>query len=105
MSASHVPKPADDSVSAEDSDFQELTRRFLESLARQRTELPTALDEQRWADLSRMAHQLKGTAGGFGFPGVSRSAEALESACRRDPSSASGCLGDLLAAIDRILPE
>ena len=91
------------SVYADDPDFQDLLALFYESLASQRVVLESAFRERRWDELSRMAHQLKGSGGGFGFPELSQAALALETACASAPLEIPARFGDLCTWIDRIL--
>jgi HPt (histidine-containing phosphotransfer) domain-containing protein len=65
-----------------DADMMEIVREFaaeLPSRIARIEELLGAGDEQ---ELSRLAHQLKGAGGGYGFPQVSESAAALEQAIK-----------------------
>jgi HPt (histidine-containing phosphotransfer) domain-containing protein len=70
------------SAFADDEDFAELLRAFADTIPEKRQ---TALDLLRAGlvgELSRWAHQLKGAAGGYGFPGLTEVAAELEQACK-----------------------
>jgi HPt (histidine-containing phosphotransfer) domain-containing protein len=89
---------------AEDADFQDLLEIFYDSLAEQRSELARAFAEKQWDELSRKSHQLKGAGGGYGFPGLTAAALALETASdRQQPWEIQEGLDDLLTYLDRIL--
>jgi HPt (histidine-containing phosphotransfer) domain-containing protein len=70
------------SAYADDEDFAELLRAFADTIPeKQRTVLELhragSIDELR-----RWAHQLKGAAGGYGFPELTEAAAELEQACK-----------------------
>ena len=91
---------------ADDPDFQDLLPLFFASLAEQRRELLAAFESGDSEELARKAHQLKVAGGGYGFPGLSETAQRLEDACQAQDASGIGeGLDDLLTTIDRILPS
>lgn len=63
---------------ADDPDMEELVAGFVERLPLQVHEIRSAVDEGDLGLVRRLAHQIKGAAGGYGFLPVSRDAEALE---------------------------
>jgi HPt (histidine-containing phosphotransfer) domain-containing protein len=104
MSDSRLRNSPYDSIDADDSDYRDLLGLFLEVLPKEKAELEKAFADRRWADVSRKAHQLKGTGGAFGFPAMSEKAETLEAACQSDDlSEISSAVDELLSAIGRIL--
>ncbi len=88
---------------ADDPDFQDLLELFFESIESQSREFVEAREQQQWEELETKAHQLKGAGSGYGFPGLSEKAWALETVCQQKNEAAIiPCLDDLLAYIERI---
>lgn len=73
---------------ADDADMLELIECFVSELDDRITGFEACLNEHRLGDLRFMAHQLKGAAGGYGYPDLSRCAGAIESHLNSDPSGA-----------------
>ncbi|MEM1331248.1 MAG: Hpt domain-containing protein [Planctomycetota bacterium] len=69
------------SVYADDPDMAELVVEFVSELDDRVAALQTALDADDLVALRRMAHQLKGAGGGYGFPSITETASDLERAC------------------------
>ncbi|GEN28382.1 hypothetical protein HVA01_20280 [Halovibrio variabilis] len=91
--------PAEDrlySAYADDPDMDELVAGFVERLPQQLTDLRLAADEGDSAQLKRLAHQLKGAAGGYGFMPVSEQADAVEAA------AGDGQTSEIQAAVARL---
>ena len=65
---------------ADDPDMAELIDLFLDDLPNRVTSLRAALAAGDMAGLRRFAHQLKGAAGGYGYPTLGEAAAALEHA-------------------------
>lgn len=63
---------------ATDPDMRELVDFFVSALPERIGALRAALAEKRMRDLERLAHQMKGAAGGYGFPALGSAAAALE---------------------------
>ncbi|QYK48799.1 MAG: Hpt domain-containing protein [Phycisphaeraceae bacterium] len=63
---------------ADDPDMVELLDFFVAELGERIASLQSHLDAQRLGDLRTLAHQLKGAAGGYGYPDLSRIAGTLE---------------------------
>ena len=74
--------PADRVISALEVDTRELTREFVSALDRYLGPLEQALEGEDWPSAVAEAHKLKGTAGNFGFPRISRFAAELERAVK-----------------------
>lgn len=66
---------------ADDPDFAELLELFAASVADWRRELPELFAAADFTSLKVRAHQIKGSAGGYGFPELSTRAAGLEQAC------------------------
>lgn len=66
------------SIYADDPDMQELVEEFVSELPERARRLEEILDEADLVELQRLAHQLKGAGGGYGFPQITEAAAALE---------------------------
>lgn len=87
---------------ADDPDFHELLHLFIESLNEQRADIRSVFENRQWDDLARIAHQLKGAGGGYGFPGLTEKAASLEvAACEENETEVGSILEELFAYIDR----
>lgn len=67
----------------DDPDMRDLVREFAAGLPARAAELERLLGEGQLAELSRIAHQLKGAGGGYGFPLITERAAALESSLKQ----------------------
>jgi HPt (histidine-containing phosphotransfer) domain-containing protein len=76
-SPAHGPSPLR-SEFADDADMVELVGLFVSELGDRISRLEAGLAQNRLNDLRTLAHQLKGAAGGYGYPEVSRLAGVLE---------------------------
>ena len=76
--------PSGDLVSelADDPDMTELIESFARGLPAQAQRLEDALDANDREAIRRLAHQLKGSAGGYGFPTITEAAARLEQVAR-----------------------
>lgn len=63
---------------AGDADMVELVQEFVQELPGRAQTLAQLMQAAQLDDLRRAAHQLKGAAGGYGFPTISESAGTLE---------------------------
>lgn len=61
-----------------DADMIELVEIFVADLPKRIGALSAALADGDRATLARVAHQLKGAAGGYGFPAITEAAGTLE---------------------------
>jgi HPt (histidine-containing phosphotransfer) domain-containing protein len=85
------------STLADDSDFAELLREFTETIPQKRQNARALQQLGSVDELRVLAHQLKGTGGGYGFPGLSDVAADLEQTCdTRDAAS-------ITRAVDRLV--
>ena len=73
----------------DDPDMLAIVREFVAELPDRARSLEVVLDAQDLGELQRLAHQLKGAGGGYGFPIVTERAAALESAVKRGTAAAS----------------
>ncbi len=67
----------------DDPDMRDLVREFAAGLPARAAELEGLLASQQSAEVQRIAHQLKGAGGGYGFPLITELAAALESCLRQ----------------------
>ncbi|MEM7227484.1 MAG: Hpt domain-containing protein [Planctomycetota bacterium] len=63
---------------ASDPDMMELVNYFLDELPDRVQRLQNAYEASDVTQLKTLAHQLKGSAGGYGFPTITESAAELE---------------------------
>jgi CheY-like chemotaxis protein len=72
-----------------DADMREIVRQFVHDLPDRSSAILRASQASDVETLGRMAHQLKGAAGGYGFPRITEAAAAVEQGVREglDPSS------------------
>lgn len=91
---------------ADDPDMEELVTGFVERLPLQVHDIRLAIDDDDLERVGRLAHQIKGAAGGYGFMPVSRDAEALEVAARHanQVSEVSDAVHRLATTCDRVRP-
>lgn len=84
---------------AGDEDMRELVEFFVEELQDRIQSLESAFGSNDADQLKTLAHQLKGAAGGYGFPSISECAATLESGV----SGASGDISGLKAEVDALV--
>jgi CheY-like chemotaxis protein len=68
---------------ADDDEMGELIRQFVDTLSDRAHALRDAAARGDLAGLERLAHQLKGAAGGYGFSSITSAAAEVEAAVRR----------------------
>lgn len=66
------------STLAHDQDMAELIEMFVAEVPDKLTRLDALLQAEDWNELKRLSHQLKGSAGGYGFGVVTAGAQKLE---------------------------
>lgn len=91
---------ADDVVASfEELDgYREIQESFQASLEERFDALAASIAHERWGEAAALAHTLKGSAGTFGFPGVTRAAAQLEDAALQgDPQRARNAFAHMLA--------
>ena len=74
---------------ADDLDMADLVEMFVTELPGKITGIEKALAENDLKTLITVAHQLKGSAGGYGFPAITEAAEELESGAKAEENLAS----------------
>ena len=69
-------------VLREDREIRDLVEVFVNGLADRAAELREAHQQLDWGRLARLAHQLKGAGGSFGYPDLSGLGATMEKAFR-----------------------
>ena len=83
---------------AREDDLEEVVRAFLTDLPQRASQLSLCARSSDWTAVRHSAHQLRGTAGSFGFPKLMRAAENLERCAAEDaaPADRQGALATLI---------
>jgi HPt (histidine-containing phosphotransfer) domain-containing protein len=93
-----MPAPLVYSDLAADPDLGELVEMFVDEMPQRINLLETHARSRDWPQLTRTAHQLKGSAGSYGFHAITPCAARVESAAK------SGCPEqEILAVLDELL--
>lgn len=71
----------------DDEDLGELVEMFVDEIPDRVQSMLDAADTSNWEQLGRIAHQMKGAAGSYGFGEVTCVAAVLETACRESAPS------------------
>ncbi len=82
MSAPQDEKGVLVSELAGDADMVELVEMFVEELPDRVAAIEKALADQDFETLAGLTHQLKGTAGGYGFPTITDASKEAELTCK-----------------------
>ncbi len=69
----------------DDPELGELVEMFVEEMPDRISNLSACFSDKDWEGLGRLAHQLKGSAGSYGFAQISPAAARVEQAARQDP--------------------
>lgn len=62
----------------EDADLRDIVQEFVNGLPARIAELREAYQELDWQRLALLAHRLKGAAGSYGYPDISRLCASME---------------------------
>jgi HPt (histidine-containing phosphotransfer) domain-containing protein len=76
------------STYADDPDLAEIVEMFVDEMPERIDLLLRAYRAGHWDDLHRLAHQLKGAAGSYGFAPITPRAARLETAVRNEHTAA-----------------
>lgn len=68
----------------DDEDFRELRMEFVANLGPKIDKIKEYSQQQRWAALRDLAHQLKGVGGSYGFPEISEQSAMVENIIKQD---------------------
>jgi len=96
-------KPPIRSTFASDPDMRELVEFFVQEMPGRITSLRKAFDAAELSDLTRLAHQLKGASGGYGFPSIGAKAGELESALKTSAVPPAQTLATIKANLDDLI--
>lgn len=83
------------STLGDDPDLGEIVELFVEEMPARMAALTSCRDAQDWQQLGRLAHQLKGACGSYGFAQLTAQAARLEKACRCDEPTEEQMLAEL----------
>lgn len=86
---------------ADDADFMQLVREYVDGLPAQVERLRDHLSHARLVEMSRLAHSLRGSGGMYGYDELSEKAGALEDMLDREPSATR--IGEPLEDLDLIV--
>ncbi len=96
-----APQPPLRSEFATDPDMIELVQEFVQELPSRADSLESLLAASSYSDLRRLAHQMKGAAGGYGFSPISESAAKVETLLKSDVDPAQ--LQNLRSQVDELV--
>jgi HPt (histidine-containing phosphotransfer) domain-containing protein len=104
MNAVHTASEPLYSTLGGDPDLVEIVALFVDEMPARISAIATLLADGNWDDLRRAAHQLKGSAGSYGFPAISPLAAKVEDDVRNgQPEEAiRAAVDDLLGLCDRV---
>ncbi|MEO0530624.1 MAG: Hpt domain-containing protein [Planctomycetota bacterium] len=80
-----------------DPAFKAIVDRFIAEVPDRLRNLEAAIGENNHGEARRLAHQLKGAGGSFGFPAITNAASGVEDACMTCDIG-----GDLEALMDQL---
>jgi len=69
---------------ADDPDMADLVEMFIEDLPKRMNALAETFEQQQFSDLQRIAHQIKGAGGGYGYPELTEAATTLENSLKQN---------------------
>jgi signal transduction histidine kinase/CheY-like chemotaxis protein len=104
-SAVQSSRPVLRSNRADDAKLGAMLLKFVERLPKRVEDLATHLEARDFAHLQHAVHQIKGAAGGYGFPQISEQAAAAEKTLRAGVPSLEaiqGEIGRLIAMIESV---
>lgn len=96
-------KPPIRSTFAADPDMKELVEFFVQEMPGRIASFRKAFDSAALTDLTRLAHQLKGASGGYGFPTIGAKAGAIEHALKTSAAPPAQALAAIKADLDDLI--
>jgi HPt (histidine-containing phosphotransfer) domain-containing protein len=90
------------SILANDPEIGELVDQFVGELPQKVNALLKAMSEGDAIRVRTLTHQLKGAAGGYGFPTIGQAAQRVED-CLRTEGSNSGVLEKVRSGVDELI--
>lgn len=91
------------STFAGEADMAELVSLFVSETPARVQMLQRLWEEQAMEDLCRVAHQLKGAGGGYGFPSITDAARRLEDSIRSLGHGGPGGTDQLRSSFDHLM--
>ncbi|MEE9294110.1 MAG: Hpt domain-containing protein [Phycisphaerae bacterium] len=99
MANTSVPDVIPSMLVQEDPTFADLVEEFVDSLAHRIRNMKDAVQKGDFATLRTLAHQLKGSGGGHGYPIITETAAAIEQHARNEDLQQCGTGVEKLASI------
>lgn len=87
------------STLGDDPDLGEIVEMFVEEMPARLSTLASCAERQEWQELGRLAHQLKGACGSYGFGQLAPYVARLEALCRDDRL----CEQEILESIETLV--
>ena len=103
-----MPEPPNDPIPSDlvgqDGDYAEIVEQFIQELPQRMQAIEGAVLGQNFEELQRLAHQLKGSGGGYGYPALSERATQLEQlAISHELAGCRTALEDLRQLVSRLV--
>jgi HPt (histidine-containing phosphotransfer) domain-containing protein len=94
------------STFGDDPELAEIIEIFVDEFPARIETMQSSFDRAAWDDLKRVAHQLKGAAGSYGFPAITDASGRLEKILRQSGPQAAvrDALEDLIRLCNRARP-
>ena len=93
------------STYADDPDVADILEGFIEGLDKQLSDMGNALSDDRFDDLKRFAHRLKGAGGSYGYPSLTDVCKILEDAAAAKDRDAAKNMLEKVADLCRAIKE
>ena len=88
----------------QDASFADLVQEFVDGLDERMVEMGTALATGNFQGLKRLAHQLKGSGGGYGYPVLTELAAEMErQALKEELPACQRALDELKITLSRVV--
>jgi HPt (histidine-containing phosphotransfer) domain-containing protein len=104
---SQFPQPANSALRSEfanDPDMREIVEMYVQEMPERIARLNELWSSQQLSELCRLAHQLKGASGGYGFTPVSKAAGSVETTLiKLSEGSAQATLAQLRQQFDELV--
>jgi len=81
-------KPLVSQLLAEDADLRDIVEEFVDNLTERVEEMQQAFQKTDWEMLTTFAHRLKGAAGSYGYPDISKLCAEMEQRFRAHEAEA-----------------
>lgn len=98
------PEPLVSELVESDPDLADLVEEFVAGLGQRVQRMCTAVEKADYDDLRTAAHQLKGSAGGYGYPALTTVAAKLETeAARKSLEQCRATLAEIESLVRRVV--